>query len=123
MYKILIIEDETPIRSSLINHFEDYEYEIYEAESAEAGMKIIEKVELDAVIVDLRLPGKSGDEFIIEAYHRFENTIFLIHSGSTNYNMPKKLENLPRVSDIIFRKPLSDLSVLNEEIEKMLSKM
>ena len=122
MYNILILEDEEFVRFSLVNHFEDYEFNVFSAESSEKAIEIIKNNHIDAAIVDLRLPGKSGDEFILEAYSLNENTVFIIHSGSTDYDMPYKLKDLDRVSDVIFRKPLLDLIVLNKEIEKMLQK-
>ena len=121
MIKVLIVEDEFTIRSSLMHHFEDYDYEACGVESAEEGLKILESKEIDAVIVDLRLPGKSGDQFILEAYDITRNTVFLVHSGSTDYKMPDILKKLPRVSKTVFRKPLSELTILNDEISKMMS--
>jgi DNA-binding NtrC family response regulator len=122
MYKLLIVDDEQSIRNSLVNYFEDCGYETYTAESAEAAKEIIQNNEFDVAILDLRLPGKSGDELILDVYSKTKKTIFIIYSGSTNYIMPNEIRELERVSETIYHKPLADLAILNNAIVNMLKK-
>ncbi len=71
---ILIIEDHELTRFGLKTAFEacDFISEIYEAESAESGIEIIQKKNVNLIIMDLGLPGMNG----IEATQRIkaENT-------------------------------------------------
>lgn len=120
MYKLLIVDDEQSIRNSLVNYFEDCGYQIYTADSAEDAKELFETQTFDAAILDLRLPGKSGDELILEVYSITKNTIFIIYSGSTNYIMPNEIKELERVSNTIYHKPLADLAILNDAILKMI---
>jgi len=92
MKKILILDDDTSVRHSLVKFFEDLEYKVLAVKSAEEALVVVEKEQIDQAIVDLRLPGISGDEFIQKVYDKYENMIFVIHSGSINYNIPFDLE-------------------------------
>lgn len=61
---ILIVEDHELTRFGLKTAFEscDFVEEIYEAESAEVGIDIVDKKQIDLVIMDLGLPGIDGIE-------------------------------------------------------------
>lgn len=61
---ILIVEDHELTRFGLKTAFEscDYIENIYEAESAESAIEIVENNPLDLVIMDLGLPGMNGIE-------------------------------------------------------------
>ncbi|MBB6478494.1 response regulator [Spirochaeta isovalerica] len=122
MTRILIIDDDPTIRFSLSSHFSDYDYEVYEADDASEGLEIMEKEKVDAVIVDLRMPGISGDQFIRNIYETYEGTVFLIHTGSTEFTLPDELAEYDRVSNRVFLKPVFDLEEMNREIETLLKK-
>ncbi|MBR6127870.1 response regulator transcription factor [bacterium] len=61
---ILIIEDHELTRFGLKTAFEacDFLGEIYEAESAEKGVEIVENNSVDLIVMDLGLPGMDGIE-------------------------------------------------------------
>ncbi len=61
---ILIVEDHELTRFGLKTAFESYDFisDIYEADSAEAGLEIIESKNVDLIIMDLGLPGMDGIE-------------------------------------------------------------
>ena len=59
---ILIIEDHELTRFGLKTAFEscDFVKNIYEAESAESGIEVLQKQSVDLIIMDLGLPGMNG---------------------------------------------------------------
>ena len=61
---ILIIEDHELTRFGLKTAFEacDFISSIYEADSAESGLEILDNNEVDLIIMDLGLPGMNGIE-------------------------------------------------------------
>ena len=61
---ILIVEDHELTRFGLKTAFEscDFIEDIYEAESAETALEIVEKSKIDLIIMDLGLPGMDGIE-------------------------------------------------------------
>ena len=64
MANILIVEDHELTRFGLKTAFEscDFIEDIYEAESAETALEIVEKSKIDLIIMDLGLPGMDGIE-------------------------------------------------------------
>jgi DNA-binding response OmpR family regulator len=64
---VLIIDDDESIRVSLQFHFEDCGFKTHSVETAEEALDLMKKTSVDSVIVDLRLPGIDGIEFIKQA--------------------------------------------------------
>src|SRR3954467_3822627 len=60
MAKILIIDDEPGIRSTLTNILEDEGHVITSCESGEEGIAAFAREEFDLIILDLWLPGIDG---------------------------------------------------------------
>ena len=102
MYSVLIVEDESPARDLLkkLGYWERIKVsQIYEAESAEIGLKIAAENHPDIVICDMKMPEKDGSYFlrelkkiekdpqvlIVSAYTDFEYTQQAILSRVFNY--------------------------------------
>lgn len=62
--KVLIVEDDSSLAEVFSDFIRDEGHETLVAESAEAGLELIERFYPDAMIVDLCLPGMSGLELI-----------------------------------------------------------
>ena len=60
MARILIIDDEEPIRFSLRGILEDEGYEVLEAATAEEGLEVADVERPDLVFLDIWLPGMDG---------------------------------------------------------------
>lgn len=60
--KIVIIEDEEAIRGLLTLFLENRSFEVYQAESGEAGLAIIQKVKPDLILLDIEMPTMDGFE-------------------------------------------------------------
>lgn len=58
--RILIIDDSPTIRMLVKDVLKFPEYEVFEAENAESGLKELEKNNIDLVLLDICMPGESG---------------------------------------------------------------
>ena len=67
MKRILILDDEQAVRDSLIDYFEDRLWKTCPAESAEEALGLIASESFSAAVVDVRLPGMDGNDFIRQA--------------------------------------------------------
>jgi CheY-like chemotaxis protein len=65
MSRILIIDDDKSFREALAESVRDFGHEVVEASGAEEALELIGNV--DAALVDLKMPGMSGIEFLREA--------------------------------------------------------
>jgi two-component system, NtrC family, nitrogen regulation response regulator NtrX len=64
MPKILIIDDEKVIRSTLKEILEYEKYEISEAQDGEQGLKMIQEEDYDLVLCDIKMPKMDGIEVL-----------------------------------------------------------
>jgi len=118
--KVLVVDDEPGIRESLSDFLDDYEFDVFSAESAEQALKIVESENLDIAIVDLHLPGISGDTTILKSHGLRPDMKFLIHTGSVDYRLPDELKAIGMGSENLFLKPVPDLTVIIDAINKIL---
>ena len=83
MPKILIIDDEAPIRRTLR---EILEYEKYKVEDAADGIEGLEKIKndsFDLILCDIKMPGKDGIEVLEESLKITDTPVVMI-SGHGN---------------------------------------
>ena len=62
-HKIMIVDDEAPIRDMLKDAFTSEGYDVVCAESAEKAQEILDKSAPQVIFLDLKLPGMDGVEF------------------------------------------------------------
>jgi DNA-binding response OmpR family regulator len=62
--KILIVDDEPSIGDLLKIHFSEEGYTVVTAPSVDKALEVLKKGPVDLVILDLRMPGKDGFDFL-----------------------------------------------------------
>ena len=117
--RIWVVDDEEAIRCSLVEFLDDAGYEARAIASAESALEMLSREQPDVVIVDLRLPGMSGDRFIVNAHQKAPNIRFLIYTGSVAFRVPDELRAIGVESHHVYLKPLADLKVIAEAIETL----
>ena len=120
-HKILVVDDEIHIRHSLGAYLEDHGYRVASVESAEEAIDLIGRESFDLMLVDLRLPGISGDQLIVRACQLQPGIKCLIHTGSMDYHLSDELERIGMRKQNIFYKPVKDLKLLLDAIEAEIS--
>jgi len=114
--RILIIDDEASIRESLAAYLEDHDYQVASADSAEEALAMLRQGHFDLAVVDMRLPGESGDVFIQKAARAFPGLRYVIHTGSVEFQLTRELAQHGIRAGDVYLKPLHDLSQLVEGI-------
>jgi len=109
---VLVIDDEPAICLSLTAFLEDYGFKASSAESAEEALDLMKNNDYDVCIVDLRLPGMSGEDLILQAHERHPNQRHIIYTGSISYNLSDKLQALGMRPEHVFLKPIRVLTLL-----------
>lgn len=57
---VLVVDDEPIVRESIRDWLQDAGYTVYTAESGEEALKLLETHEVGVVVMDVRLPGRTG---------------------------------------------------------------
>ncbi len=104
--RVFIIDDEDRIRQLVADYLDDFdEFEIRVAATGEDALEELAREPADVCIVDMRLPGISGEEFILTAGTRGLSKRFLLHTGSMDFNLSKGMKDLGMTSEDVFLKP------------------
>jgi two-component system response regulator (stage 0 sporulation protein F) len=111
--KILYIDDDA-INIELFKINFSRKFDVYTGLSADEGIKILnENPDIDIVITDMKMPGKSGLQFIHEIFNNFTNKRCYMLSG---YGINDEISKAMKEGLVIqcFSKPMNRASI--EEI-------
>ncbi len=106
MKTILILDDESGVRQSFADYFEDQLWDVIQAASAEEALELAAEHTIHAAVVDMRLPGMDGNDFIRTMCEQACAAAFVICTGSPEYTMPDDLLRLRCVCRQIVLKPV-----------------
>ena len=79
--RILFVDDEQNILSSLRRLFRTHGYQVLTADSGATALDILEKEPVDLVISDMRMPQMDGAQFLERVRERWPDTIRLLLTG------------------------------------------
>lgn len=119
--RILVVDDDDVIRLNLEVFLQDEGYYVQTAASGEQGLDILAMEAIALCVVDIRLPGIDGNQFIINSQHQYPSLHYIIHTGSSDYVIPQSLLDLGVNERHLLRKPLSNMSVLSKLIETIVN--
>lgn len=102
MKKILIVEDDLNINNMLREALEDVGYEVTQAYSGTEALLNVTMSEFDLVLLDLMLPGMSGEEFL-KSFIKKERTPVIVLSAKDE--LDSKVEVLSCGADDYITKP------------------
>jgi DNA-binding NtrC family response regulator len=120
---VLILDDDTAVRESLMYYFEDREWRVLPAATAEDALDLLEREAPDGAVVDIRLPGMDGDAFIRKAIALRPQMCCVISTGSAAYHTPSDVAMHPNVADIVCHKPVQDLSTIENLLLHMIEQV
>lgn len=108
-YKILVVEDESNIRSFVQTILEANEYQVITADTCDNGTMMFVSYIPDLVILDLGLPDKDGLEFIRNNRKSYATPILVL---SARTNESDKVEALDLGANDYITKPFSTAELL-----------
>lgn len=118
--KVLIVDDEEPIRSLLRTTLENRTYEVYEATTGEACMEFLSQTIPDVILLDYKLPDRLGIDILKQIRRKlpdFAVVILMTAYGNEDVAMHAIEEHV----DGYLRKPFEIqtlLSILTNSIER-----
>jgi DNA-binding NarL/FixJ family response regulator len=118
---LLIVDDEDILPDLIQDYLEDEtEFMVRQAPSGEEGLELMDTIRPDICMVDIRLPGMNGNEFILNALKKIPGCKFIIHTGSIDYTIPPELQEIGITQQSILFKPVTGLHLYLEKITELL---
>ena len=102
MAKILIIDDEAPVRSGLKDILEYEGYQVMEATDGEEGVMVARKFAFDAILCDVKMPRMDGLE-VLQALNGIGSPVIMITGHGS---IDTAVEALKRGAFDFIQKPL-----------------
>lgn len=103
--RILIVDDDDPVREVLCSFFREEGFEVREASHGSAALDMVRKERFDLVLSDLVMPGLSGLDVLREIKNNAPETVVLI---MTAYPSPEtSVRGLELCGDGYISKPMN----------------
>lgn len=119
--RILVIDDEPPVRQMLHQMLERAGYDVDEAEDGAQAMRMLKEHPADIVITDMIMPNKEGMNTIMEIRRDFPELKVIAISGGGDVGAKEYLAVAARCgAQKTFTKPLTREEMLSA-IEELLS--
>lgn len=117
---ILVLDDEDLLRESLSLFLENKGFAVLQAASAEEALDILAASPCQGAVVDIRLPGMSGLQFIEKAHALWPWLKFLIYTGSPGVLLGPEVLAAGVAAENLFTKPAADLDQLAQALRRLL---
>src|SRR5262249_20789061 len=75
---VLVVEDETSMRSFLRDFLTGYGYDLIEAETGPRALELAAQNPPDLVLLDMRLPGMNGEEVLTKLREWYNGPIIIL---------------------------------------------
>lgn len=102
--KILLIDDDAPLRRSLQRGLQARGHAVETAGSVDEARKRLAHELPEVIISDEELGWERGSEFLASLAHRLPNTHLALLTGNTTYQLPA---SLAAAGVVLLRKPCS----------------
>ena len=104
-FSFLLVDDDPNIISLLKSAFKDSRYKIYTALDGQSALDLMEKVRIDATLIDLVMPGMDGITLLKEIKKDYPETMAVMLSGYGSIDSAVKAVKLGAVD--FFENPVS----------------
>ena len=108
---VLLVDDEASICSALRRTFKQSHYQIFEANSGEQALTVLDQNNIDVVISDQCMPGMSGTELLKIVKNRYPQVSRIILSGHSDANDLVAAINQANIDQFV-SKPWNDQELL-----------
>ncbi len=108
MLKLLLIDDEEPIRVALARSLRSDGYEVVTAENGEKGIEVFKKERPTIVLTDIKMPGMDGIEVLKTIKEISPRTEVIVITGTLYEDMDVTIQSLQLDASDFITKPITD---------------
>jgi len=110
--RLLIVEDEARLRSSLQEYFEREGFDVAAAEDGAAGLALLSQVNPDLIILDVQLPRMDGLEVCRAVRQQVGSSVAIIMISGIKREMVDRVVGLELGADVYMTKPFETRELL-----------
>ena len=118
--KILVIDDDPAILTSVSAFLQENGYETYGAPSGEDGLSVCMEVQPDLVVTDLRMPGVGGIGVVTELHRKHPDMPVIVISGTGV--VADAIDSVRAGAWDFVTKPIEEMNVLTHVVERALER-
>ena len=109
MFKVLIVDDEAPVRKMVSSMLKNSDIDIQEASNGNEALTIINDADIDLIITDIVMPEKHGIDLIMEIKKLFPELPVIAISGGGGVTGRFDYLEIAKVvgAENILKKPIS----------------
>ncbi len=108
MLKLLLIDDEEPIRVALARSLRSDGYEVLTAENGEKGIEVFREESPSIVLTDIKMPGMDGIEVLKRIKEISPGTEVIVITGTLYEDMDITVQSLQLDASDFITKPITD---------------
>jgi len=108
MLKLLLIDDEEPIRVALARSLRSDGYEVVTAENGEKGIEVFKKERPTIVLTDIKMPGMDGIEVLKRIKEISPRTEVIVITGTLYEDMDVTIQSLQLDASDFITEPITD---------------
>ena len=117
MARILVVDDEEVVRRVIATWLKRWGHTVVEADSADAGLALMEANPVEILVVDLNMPTHSGLWLIERVRERWPSTPIIVESGAHDDD---KIQSAKRYGVIAFVPKPFGRETIHQAIEQAL---
>jgi len=117
---VLIIDDDSDMRKSIVSYLEDLGFTVHQACGGCQGIRMFESINPDLVFTDLMMPGTDGLAVVTEIKKISPDTPVVVISG--NGSVEYAIEAVRKGAWDYITKPILDFSVIDQIANKVLAR-
>lgn len=87
MPRVIVIDDQEPIRRIVRSALERAGHEVFEAGDGEVGLQLLERHPADVVLSDIFMPGMDGIQMLRQIRKQFPDVKVIVMSGGDSTGM------------------------------------
>lgn len=114
---VLIIDDDSALRRSIMAYLQDSGYQVHEAHSGREGLRLFETLKPDLVLTDLMMPELDGLGVVTAIRATAPDTPVVVISG--NGSVSHAIETVRQGAWDYLTKPIHDFTALEQVIDKI----